>query len=58
MATKKITMLSPFPKEIQKMIECDLLHSKIPTWDGDYVYSPIAKKEIKNIRWVCKEGCK
>jgi len=52
-----MTTISELPIHIMKQLTCKLLHEKIPTWDGTYIWSEECKKNIPNIKWVCKEGC-
>ncbi len=48
-----VTTISAYPKELVKYFRCNLLHTKSPKWDGDYI--EVDGKKVPNVKWICKE---
>ena len=43
--SKELTTIKPLPKDLERWLNCQLFHSRIPKYTSE------------GIKWVCKEGC-
>jgi len=48
---------STLPEAVRKQYNCRLIHSRVPYMTGKMIYSEHTKEWVREVIWVCKEGC-